>query len=163
MLATGGLMGTDLFLDEASVTRTENAIMLASPRARPRSETPRASPTFRISQFVTSAAIAGIGTNALRIEGVQLLRGGEWRIGTDYIEVGSFIGLCAMTEGEMVIEDVDSTHLIGIGLGFGRLGVSLEARRRHLRSRRPRARGQARLHGASPAIQDGPWPASRRT
>ncbi len=103
------------------------------------------------------AQIEGIGSNVLRVQGVDRLRGGEWRICPDHIEVASFIGLGAVTEGEIVIEDVVPEHLAAIWPGFERLGVSLRDRgldrpgaraagaRRPRRSRRadPEDRGRA--------------------
>ena len=163
MRAPGGLKGTHLFLDEASVTGTENAIMAAVLAA---GETVIGNAACEphvqdLCNFLNSlgARIAGIGSNVLRIEGVERLRGGEWRICTDHIEVASFIGLGAVTEGEMVIEDVDPTHLLGIWPGFERLGVRWE-----LDGTSVRVPGGQELvirddvGSQIPKIEDGPWP-----
>src|SRR5215207_8662542 len=163
MKATAGLKGTHLFLDEASVTGTENAIM-ASVLAAGETVIGNAAcepHVQNLCNFLNSlgARIAGIGSNVLRIEGVERLQGGEWRICTDHIEVASFIGLGAVTEGEMVIEDVDSTHLIGIWPGFERLGVRWE-----LDGTSVRVPGGQELvirddvGSQIPKIEDGPWP-----
>jgi UDP-N-acetylglucosamine 1-carboxyvinyltransferase len=74
------------------------------------------------------AQIEGIGTNRLIITGVERLRGGDFRVGADFIEVGSFIGAAAMTGGELLIKEADSQHLDIIALTFGRLGIKWETR-----------------------------------
>jgi len=163
MKAPAGLKGTQLFLDEASVTGTENAIMASALAA---GETVIGNAACEphvqdLCNFLNSlgARITGIGSNVLRVEGVERLDGGEWRICTDHIEVASFIGLGAVTEGEMVIEDVDSTHLLGIWPGFERLGVRWE-----LDGTSVRVPGGQDLvirddvGSQIPKIEDGPWP-----
>jgi UDP-N-acetylglucosamine 1-carboxyvinyltransferase len=163
MKAAAGLKGTHLFLDEASVTGTENAIM-ASVLASGETVIGNAACEPHVQDlcnFLNSlgARITGIGSNVLRVEGVERLHGGEWRICTDHIEVASFIGLGAVTEGEMVIEEVDPTHLIGIWPGFERLGVRWE-----LDGTGVRVPGGQDLvirddvGSQIPKIEDGPWP-----
>src|SRR5262245_58195436 len=100
-MSTPGLVGRRIFLDEASVMATENAIMAASLAA---GETVIGNAACEphvqdLCRFLGSlgARIEGIGSNVLRIEGVQELRGGEWRIAPEHIEVASFIGLAAVT------------------------------------------------------------------
>ena len=112
MKAPDGLKGTQLFLDEASVTGTENAVMaavLAAGRDGDRQRRLRAARpgSLPLPRTRWAPGSTGIGSNVLRIEGVERLHGGEWRICADHIEVASFIGLGAVTEGEIVIEDVD--------------------------------------------------------
>ena len=116
-----------VFLDEASVTGTENAVMAA---VLARGETiignAACEPHVQdLCRFLVSlgAEIEGIGSNVLGIRGVDRLRGGEWRICPDHIEVASFIGLGAVTEGEIVIEDVNAEDLVAVWPGFERLGV----------------------------------------
>jgi len=106
------------------------------------------------------ARIEGIGSNVLRIEGVESLRGGEWRIGTDHIEVASFIGLAAVTGGDLTIEDAAVEHLRAIRHSFGRLGVTIEVVDGTSVRVPP---GQELvvvddLHDQVPKIDDGPWP-----
>jgi UDP-N-acetylglucosamine 1-carboxyvinyltransferase len=162
-LRTDGLVGTHVFLDEASVTGTENAVMAA---ALARGETVIGNAACEphvqdLCNFLNAlgARISGIGSNVLRIEGVDRLHGGEWRICPDHIEVASFMGLGAVTDGEMVIEDVDPTHMIAVWPGFERLGVRWEVGERQIR-----VPGGQRLevrddHGSQiPKIEDGPWP-----
>ncbi len=74
------------------------------------------------------AQIDGIGSNRLTIEGVERLRGGEARIGADYMEVGSFIGAAVMTGGEITIQNADPQYLNMIALVYERLGVHWETR-----------------------------------
>src|SRR5918995_979720 len=106
------------------------------------------------------ARIEGIESNVLRIEGVPELHGGEWRIGPDHIEVGSFIGLAAMTGGDLTIEDVSPHDLISILPAFRRLGVEVEVGESSVRV--PPGQQlvvQDDLGGQIPKIEDGPWPA----
>jgi UDP-N-acetylglucosamine 1-carboxyvinyltransferase len=158
------LSGCSIFLDEASVTGTENAVMAA---VLARGETVIANAASEphvqdLCRFLVSlgARIEGIGTNVLQIEGVERLHGGEHRICPDHIEVASFVGLGAVTEGEIVIEDVVPEHLVAIWPGFERLGVSYE-----LDGSTVRVDGRQELAilddlGAQiPKIEDGPWPA----
>ncbi|MBW3593786.1 MAG: UDP-N-acetylglucosamine 1-carboxyvinyltransferase, partial [Actinobacteria bacterium] len=136
-IRTDGLVGCPVFLDEASVTGTENAIMAA---VRARGETiignAACEPHVQdLCRFLVSlgAEIEGIGSNVLRVRGVDGLRGGEWRISPDHIEVASFIGLAAVTPGEIVIDDVEPDDLIAIRPGFERLGVGWEVEGRSVR------------------------------
>ena len=164
VMRTDGLRGTALFLDEASVTGTENAIMAA---VLARGETVIGNAACEphvqdLCHFLRSlgAEIDGIGSNVLRIRGVERLRGGEWRICPDHIEIASFIGLAAVTGGEMVIDDVEPEHMTAIWPGFERLGV-----RWALDNGSVRVPGGQELVirddlGAQiPKIEDGPWPA----
>src|SRR5204862_4433991 len=98
-MTTDGLAGATIFLDEASVMATENAIMAAVLTA---GETVIGNAACEphvqdLCRFLVSlgAQIEGIESNVLRIHGVQSLDGGEWRIAPDHIEVGSLIGLAA--------------------------------------------------------------------
>jgi UDP-N-acetylglucosamine 1-carboxyvinyltransferase len=164
VMRTDGLRGVPIFLDEASVTGTEQAVMAA---VLAEGETTIANAASEphvqdLCRFLVSlgAQIEGIGSNVLRIRGVDSLRGGEWRICPDHIEVASFIGLAAVTEGELLIEDVVPEHMSAIWPGFARLGVSWE-----------RGGHSVRVHGGQglaikddigsqiPKIEDGPWPA----
>src|SRR3954468_8075473 len=101
--ADRGLSGTDIFLDEASVMGTENAVMAASlAPGRTTIANAACEPHVQdLCRFLVSlgAEIDGIGSNVLRIVGVDRLRGGRHRIGPEHIEVASFIGLAAVTGG----------------------------------------------------------------
>ena len=158
------LVGTQVFLDEASVTGTENAVMAA---ALAEGETTIVNAACEphvqdLCRFLVElgAHIEGIGSNVLTIHGVDRLGGGEWRICPDHIEVASFVGLGAVTEGEMVIEDVIPEHMVGVRHGFERLGVEWHAEGSSVRV--PGGQElvvQDDLGSQIPKVEDGPWPA----
>ncbi len=107
-----------MFLDEASVTGTENTVMAA---VLAEGETVIGNAACEphvqdLCRFLVSlgAQIDGIGSNVLRVKGVERLGGGEYRIAPEHIEVASFIGLAAVTDGELVIDDVEPNDLIAI-------------------------------------------------
>jgi UDP-N-acetylglucosamine 1-carboxyvinyltransferase len=164
VMRTSGLTGARVFLDEASVTGTENAVMAAALAGGETVILNAASEPHvqDLCRFLVSvgADIEGIGSNVLRIRGVVGLRGGEWRMCPDHIEVASFIGLAAVTGGEIVVEDVVPDDLMAIEPGFDRLGV-----RWHVEGSNVRVPGGQELVirddlGAQiPKIEDGPWPA----
>ncbi|TMM20158.1 MAG: UDP-N-acetylglucosamine 1-carboxyvinyltransferase [Actinobacteria bacterium] len=115
-----------------------------------------------LCRFLVSlgAEIEGIESNVLRIHGVASLSGGEWRIGPEHIEVGSFVGLAAVTGGDVTIEDVEPKDLAPILPTFERLGVHVEVDGATLRVP-PGQELEVRddLGGQIPKIEDGPWPA----
>jgi UDP-N-acetylglucosamine 1-carboxyvinyltransferase len=161
--APGGLTGTDIFLDEASVMATENAIM-AAVRARGTTRIANAASEPHVQGLCRmlvgmGARIGGIGTNRLEIEGVDALGPFTHRIGPDHIEVGSFVGLAAVTGGELLVRGAGVEHLPMIRLGFERLGVELE-----IHGDDVRVPGGQRLEivddagGAVPQLDDAPWP-----
>src|SRR5436190_9715478 len=129
-MTTDGLAGATIFLDEASVMATENAIMAAvlSPGETVIGNAACQPHVQDLCRFLVSlgAQIEGIESNVLRIHGVQALGGGEWRIGPDHIEVGSLIGLAAMTSSDVTIEDTNPNDLVPILPAFARLGVKVE-------------------------------------
>ncbi len=163
-LRAARLSGTHVFLDEASVTGTENAVMAAVLAG---GETVIGNAACEphvqdLCHFLVSlgAEIDGIGSNVLRISGLERLRGGEWRICPDHIEVASFIGLAAVTDGEIVIEDVEPEHLLAIWPGFQRLGVTWEVDGRSVRvPGRQDLFVRDDVGSQIPKIEDGPWPA----
>ncbi|PKN97411.1 MAG: UDP-N-acetylglucosamine 1-carboxyvinyltransferase [Chloroflexi bacterium HGW-Chloroflexi-4] len=123
-----GLVGSDILLDEASVTATENAIM-ACVRAKGCSVIRNAASEPHVQelcQFLNQlgAKIKHIGSNTLKIDGVDALHGGEFTIGPDYLEVVSFIGAAAVTNGNITIRNAGNKYLGMIKLVFGRLGVT---------------------------------------
>lgn len=131
-MRTDHLTGADILLHEASVTATENAIM-AAVLARGTTIIRNAASEPHVQDLCAmlngmGAQIEGVGTNRLIINGVERLRGGEFRVGADFIEVGSFIGAAAMTGGELLIKEADPQHLDIIALTFGRLGIKWETR-----------------------------------
>jgi len=163
-LSAKELHGADIFLDEASVTGTENAIMgavLAAGRttiANAASE-PHVQDLCHLLNGL-GAQIGGVGTNALTIDGVKRLHGGEYRISADHIEVGSYIGLAAATGSELLIRDAVPQHLRMTALTFARLGITIERRGADIFVPGEQSLAvQDDLHGAIPKIDDGVWPA----
>jgi UDP-N-acetylglucosamine 1-carboxyvinyltransferase len=105
------------------------------------------------------AQIEGIGSNKLTIHGVDRLHGAEWTLGPDYIEVGSFVGLAAVTGGELRIKNAGVSHLHMTRLMLERLGVRVELDQDDvLVPGNQELRIRSDLHGAIPKIDDGPWP-----
>jgi len=162
--ADRGLAGASIFLDEASVMGTENAVMAAALAPGRTTITNAASEPHvqDLCRFLVSlgAEIEGIGSNVLRIAGVDRLRGGHHRIGPEHIEVASFIGLAAVTGGDITIEDTAPDDLISILPAFERLGVHVEIDGTSLRVP-PDQELVIRddIGGQIPKIEDGPWPA----
>src|SRR5439155_15276992 len=102
----------------------------------------------------------GIGSNVLRIEGRTELGGGDYRIGCDHIEVASFIGLGAITPGEIVIEGVEPADLVAVRPTFDRLGIRMHVEGDTIRvPDRQELEIHDDLGGQIPKIEDGPWPA----
>ncbi len=158
------LRGQEIFLDEASVTATENALMAAAlAKGTTIIRNAASEPHVQdLARFLTQmgAHIAGIGTNALVIDGVDKLRGAEAEIAPDYIEVGSFIGLAAMTRGEVLIQNAVPEHLSMVFLAFERLGVKCAVRGKDVFvPARQSLKISSDAHDAIPKIDDGTWPA----
>jgi UDP-N-acetylglucosamine 1-carboxyvinyltransferase len=157
------LRGAHVFLDEASVMATENTIM-ASVLAEGETVLGNAACEPHVQdlcRFLVSlgAQIEGIESNVLRIAGVERLGGGSWAIGADHIEVGSFIGMAAVTGGEVTIEGASPKDLVSIIPAFARLGVRLEVGDDVVRvPSRQQLVIQDDLGGMIPKIEDGPWP-----
>src|SRR6059036_1558933 len=162
----GKLKAADIFLDEPSVTGTENALMAAvrAPGTTVLRNAASEPHVQDLAHFLVSlgAAIDGIGSNTLTIDGGRPLKAGgaPHTVGPDHIEIGSFIGLAAVTGGAITIDGVRGDDLRSTLLAFERLGV------------RPRLdgaqlivdAGQERrirpdLGGHVPKLEDGPWPA----
>ncbi len=162
-LRTDGLRGRPLFLDEPSVTGTENAVMAAvlAPGETVIGNAACEPHVQDLCRFLVSlgAQIEGIGSNVLHVGGVERLHGGEWRICPDHIEIASFVGLGAVTDGEIVIDDVVPEDLVAVWPGFARLGVHAEVAGSSVRVRRGELRVEDDLGGQIPKIEDGPWPA----
>jgi len=163
-MRTSGLQGRRIFLDEASVMATENAVMAASLAA---GETVIGNAACEphvqdLCRFLGAlgARIEGIGSNVLRIEGVQRLGGGEWRIAPEHIEVASFIGLAAVTGGDVTINEVAPEDLLPILPVFERLGVKVELADSSVRvPPGQQLEIEDDLGDQIPKIEDGPWPA----
>lgn len=157
------LRGRRLFLDEASVTATENAIM-AAVLAEGETTIYNAAAEPHVQDLchflnMLGAQIEGIATNSLRIQGVDRLHGGDFRIPSDHIEVGSYIGLAAVTRSELMIEDAVPEHLYAVRLMLEKLGVDIIVDGKNVRVPRDQElRVRYEVGGAVPKIDDGPWP-----
>ena len=158
------LAGADIFLDEPSVTGSENAIMAAvgakgMTRIRNTASEPHVQDLCHLLNAM-GARISGIGTHILEIEGVDEIHGAEYTIGADHIETGSFIGLAAVTGSDLIIEGAPIEHLDSTLLGFRRLGINCEIDGTDLH-----VNGSAEhvvqndAFGHVPKLDDGPWPA----
>lgn len=167
------LQGQDILLDEASVTATENGIMAAALAKgttilRNAASEPHVQDVCRL--LVTMGCpIEGIGTNTLTIYGQESLKGADFLVSPDFVEVGSYIGLGAITPGELRIVGVVPEHLRMMRMIFEqRLGV-----RMHLEERNDAPLDErftlvidanqdlavrSDFGGAVPKIDDGPWP-----
>src|SRR5438034_4077953 len=163
-MRTGGLRGKNIFLDEASVMATENTVMTASltPGETVIGNAACEPHVQDLCRFLVSlgAQIEGIGSNVLRIKGVDRLRGGEWSMASDHVEVCSFVGLAAVTRGAVTIEDVVPEDLAPVVPAMKRLGIEVELRDSALHV--PADQDlviQDDLGGQIPKIEDGPWPA----
>jgi len=159
-----GLTGADILLDEASVTGTENAIM-ACVLAKGDSVIRNAASEPHIQELCHclnkfGARINNIGSNTLHIEGVPKLRGGEFDIGPDYLEVVSFIGAAAVTQGSVLIRNAGPQYLDMIRLVFSRLGIEWEVDGEDiLVPGNQSLQVEPDLGGAIPSIKVMPWPA----
>ncbi|MFQ5550414.1 MAG: UDP-N-acetylglucosamine 1-carboxyvinyltransferase, partial [Gemmatimonadales bacterium] len=158
------LTGADIFLDEPSVTATENALMAAA-LARGQTVIRNAASEPHVQDLAHAlcamgAHIEGIGTNTFTIDGVSELAGAELHVGPDHIEVGSFLGLAAVTDGEVRIKGVRPPDLTNILLNFARLGVAPRIEGDDLMvDPYQEKRVQPDVGGHIPKIEDGPWPA----
>src|SRR5690554_5505467 len=128
--APNGLSGTYMLLDEASVTGTANIVM-AAVLAKGTSTIYNAACEPYLQQLCKmlnemGAKISGVGSNLLTIEGVEKLEGCEHRILPDMIEIGSWIGLAAMTRSQITIKNVNWDNLGIIPNAFKKLGITLE-------------------------------------
>ncbi len=163
LLRTDRLRGTDILLDEASVTGTENAVLAAvtaegTTILRNAASEPHVQDLCLILNQM-GGRIEGIGSNVLTILGVDRLHGCTFRLNSDLTEVGSMIALAAVTGSGLRIREARPEHLQLILLTFRRLGVHVEVEGRDVRV----PGGQVLqvvddLGGAIPKIDDGIWP-----
>jgi len=157
------LIGADIFLDEASVTATENAIMAAA-LAKGKTILTNAASEPHVQDLckmlvAMGAKIDGIGSNILTITGVEKLSGCDFEIGADFMEAGSFIGLAAVTGGDLHIEGVSPHDMRPAKIAFGKLGIvwAHEGTVIHV----PKNQSMEVNHdlgGMIPKIDDAPWP-----
>ena len=160
-----GLIGADIFLHEMSVMGTENAVMAAAladglTTIRNAASEPHVQELCRLINAM-GGSVRGVGTNTLEVEGCRTLGPAQATIGPDPVEVGSFIGLAAVTGGELRIVNAESErHHRMTELCFGRLGISWRVEGNDIvvpADQELVIRDD--VHGAIPKIDDGPWPA----
>ncbi len=170
----GRLRGKDIILDEASVTATENGVMAAALAEgttvlRNAASEPHVQDVCNLLVKM-GCQIEGIGSNVLTIHGQERLGGGTFRISPDFVEIGSFVGLGAITPGELRIEGVVPDHLRMVQMIFSdRLGVRMhiehdaalpaECAYTLVVADEQDLRVRSDFGGAVPKIDDAPWPA----
>lgn len=157
------LVGAELFLDETSVTATENAVM-AAVLAEGHTEITNAASEPHIQDLCNmlnsmGAKISGIGSNILQIDGVKNLHGCEFEIGPDFMEIGSFIGLAVATRGSITIMGVREKDMRPLKISYGKLGIQWEIKGDVLTvSENQEMKVNTDLGGMIPKIDDSPWP-----
>ena len=157
------LIGADIFLDEASVTATENAVM-AAVLAEGDTVITNAASEPHIQDLCRmlnkmGARITGIGSNILKIEGVESLSGCDFTIGADYMEIGSYIGLAAATKGSIRITGIGNLDLRPLQTGFHKLGISWNVEDDSIVVPKIQDLETNADFGTSiPKIDDAPWP-----
>ncbi|SCY87243.1 UDP-N-acetylglucosamine 1-carboxyvinyltransferase [Flavobacterium anhuiense] len=159
-----GLKGTDMLLDEASVTGTANIVM-AAVLAKGTTTVYNAACEPYLQQLCKmlnsmGAKITGVGSNLLTIEGVESLGGCEHRILPDMIEIGSWIGLAAMTKSEITIKNVSWENLGLIPNTFRKLGITVEKRNDdiYIPAHTNGYEVKTDIDGSILTIADAPWP-----
>ena len=157
------LVGADIFLDEASVTATENAVMAASV-AEGTTIIQNAASEPHVQDLCNmlnsmGAKIAGVGSNILTIEGVKKLHGCEFVIGPDTIEIGSYIGMAAATHGQITIKGIRPQEMRPLKNSFAKLGISWRIDGDELTvPNTQELKVNADMGNAIPKIDDMPWP-----
>lgn len=157
------LAGADIFLDETSVTATENAVMAAvlaegTTQITNAASEPHVQDLCRmLSQM--GAKISGTGSNILTITGVKQLHGTDFKIGPDFMEIGSFIGLAAATKGTITITDINPPDLRPLRIAFGKLGIRWTIEGTTLTvPLNQELKINTDLGSMIPKIDDSPWP-----
>lgn len=157
------LVGDDIFLDETSVTATENALM-AAVLAEGRTTITNAASEPHVQDLckmlvAMGAKITGVGSNILIIDGVKKLHGCDFAIGPDYMEIGSFIGLAAATRGSVTIENINPPDMRPLRIAFGKLGIRWNITGNTLEvAANQDMKVNPDLGGMIPKIDDSPWP-----
>ncbi len=157
------LVGTDMLLDEASVTGTANIVM-AAVLAEGTTTIYNAACEPYLQQLCTmlndmGAKIGGVGSNLLRIEGVKSLKGCSHTILPDMIEIGSWIGMAAMTQSALTIKDVRWDMLGQIPRVFKKLGINIERRGDDIYvPKQSSYEIENYIDGSLLTISDAPWP-----
>ncbi|SLN33717.1 UDP-N-acetylglucosamine 1-carboxyvinyltransferase [Ruegeria meonggei] len=158
------LVGADVFMDEPSVTATENALSAAvAAKGTTILRNCASEPHVQdLAHFLIAMGgeIEGIGTNCMKIHGGRDLQPAKHRIGTDYVEVGSLIGLAAVTNSELRITNAGVEHLRSTLMGFDKLGVRCRIEGDDLIVPRMQEKKVVPDFGGHvPKIEDQPWPA----
>ena len=162
-ITTEGLKGSYMLLEEASVTGTAN-ILMAAVMAEGTTQIYNAACEPYLTQLGRmlnrmGAKIEGVGSNLLTIKGVSSLKGTEHTMLADMIEIGSFIGLAAMTQSEILIKDVDYKELGMIPMIFKRMGIKMELQGDSiLVPAQDRYEIESYIDGSILTIADSPWP-----
>ncbi len=161
--AENRLVACELFLDEASVTATEQ-IMMAAVGADGTTVIRNAASEPHVTDLAEllnkmGAKISGLGSNTLKIEGVEKLHGAEHHIVSDHTEAGSFLALGAVCGGELTLKGTTPRHYWMTRRVFERLGVKMELRHDHIYlPANQEMRVIDDFDGHCPVISDGPWP-----
>ena len=162
--APDGLIGADMLLDEASVTGTANIVM-AAVLAKGTTTIYNAACEPYLQQLckmlnAMGAKIIGVGSNLLTIEGVEKLEGCTHRILPDMIEIGSWIGLAAMTRSEITIKDVSWENLGLIPNVFRKLGITIEKKGEdiYIPAHTDGYQVKTDIDGSILTVSDAPWP-----
>ncbi len=157
------LVGADIFLDETSVTATENAVM-AAVLAEGHTIINNAASEPHVQDLCNmlvamGAKISGIGSNILNIDGVKKLHGTDFAIGPDFMEIGSYIGLAAATKGSITITGVKPKDMRPLRVAFGKLGIRWTIEEDRLTvDLGQEMKVNTDLGGMIPKIDDSPWP-----
>ena len=158
------LIGTDMLLDEASVTGTANIVM-AAVLAKGKTTIYNAACEPYLQQLCNmlirmGANITGVGSNLLTIEGVESLNGTTHRVLPDMVEIGSWIGLAAMTQSELTIKNVQWEYLGQIPSVFRKLGLTIEKKGDDIfiPAHKEGYEIQNYIDGSILTVADAPWP-----
>ena len=158
------LVGQDIFLDEQSVTATENALM-ACVFAKGHTVLRNAACEPQVSGLVKmlnsmGAKIIGMGTNVLHIDGVEQLSGTDHSIGPDFLEVGGYIVLAAVTNSEITIKNINPEDLLVLHSTYKKLGIKYQVgTNKVFVPAGQKLQVEPDFAGDVPKIDDGTWPA----
>ena len=161
------LIGRNILLDECSVTATENTIMAAAvAKGETTIENAASEPHVQgLCRFLQAQGVEmeGLGSNKLKIKGVESyhnLSPAEHTIAPDYLEIGGFISMAALTNGELLIKNVVRNDLRMIRLVYQKLGIEMEYRGSDIWiAKDQKLEIRSDIHGEIPKIDDAPWPA----
>ena len=157
------LKGAEIFLDETSVTATENAVM-AAVLAEGHTEITNAASEPHVQDLcnmlnMMGAKISGVGSNILQIDGVEKLGGCDFTIGPDFMEIGSYIGLAAATHGSITITGIREKDMRPLRIAYSKLGIKWDIEGETLTvSENQDLKVNTDFGGMIPKIDDSPWP-----